>query len=718
MINQEIERRVEAYRGNPQALMQRYQQSQQLIDLLALQKLKSDKEAAARQMAMAMQPPEGGIPTIAQQREQEVTDMTRQEVAQQVGQVAQQRQQAQQNRMQNLMRGVAAAPGANIAAEPQAMAAGGIVAFQEGGSPLDPEAGLSMAERARRQMALKGSIYSPTFGMTPEEKAIYEREMAARQAGTQNPEFREVRTVQGDLWPYETSEMVPRTQADRSRIMEEQQRRADIQRVAQERAERLRNLQSNRAERAESAAQERSLRSASAAAEDTGSGPSRAQLIEDYYKPYLSREPMRVSESKPVAEERAAPDDFPRILDSDMAPVAAPAAASTAAPKPSSTVEQLLAQAGITAGGAAAAPAATGSGISGLPAKAPGGMTVGAAQQALEESRRAFSGQMSPEQQLSLFKARQTVEEFERMKDAFPRQSEEAKRQREARIAARERAMGEEFDPEKRRMDFLINYLLGGAGRTGIGSVLGGAGAAGMRTLGETAAAQRERVKEIEGMREAELQRSEIEAQNAFKTKTEVLGQTVKARTDLEKLTQDIAEKNKDRAATLMKTALEIAARSDISEAEQRGAMERLTKELGVRVSEGQLERIIKSAKIVSDAEIEEKKAIATEKTRRELDELRRLEARNKDRLVQLERIDDNERQAVEKNMQLSAALNKADSGGALTNEEAKMVNSHRERYAKMRKRVEDTYGPTGGAEVFSDAELRAEIERRQRTPK
>ena len=368
----------------------------------------------------------------------------------------------------------------------------------------------------------------------------------------------------------------------------------------------------------------------------------------------------------------------------------------------------------LTAGGAAAAPAATGSGIAALPARAPGGMTVGAAQQALEESRRAFSDQMSPEQQLSLFKARQTVEEFERMKDAFPRQSEEAKRQREARIAARERAMGEEFDPEKRRMDFLINYLLGGAGRTGIGSVLGGAGAAGMRTLGETAAAQRERVKEIEGMREAELQRSEIEAQNAFKTKTEVLGQTVKARTDLEKLTQDIAEKNKDRAATLMKTALEIAARSDISEAEQRSAMERLTKELGVRVSEGQLERIIKSAKIVSDAEIEEKKSMRDERTRRELDELRRLDARNRDRLAQLEKIDDNERQEVEKNMQLSAALNKAASGGALTNEEAKMVNSHREKYAKMRKRVEDTYGPTGGAGVFSDAELRAELERRR----
>ena len=49
-IDQEIERKVNAYRNNPQALMQRYQQNQQLIDLLALQKLKSEKDAAAKEM--------------------------------------------------------------------------------------------------------------------------------------------------------------------------------------------------------------------------------------------------------------------------------------------------------------------------------------------------------------------------------------------------------------------------------------------------------------------------------------------------------------------------------------------------------------------------------------------------------------------------------------------------------------------------------------------
>ena len=71
MIDQEIQNRMDAYRGNPQALMQRYAQSQQLIDLLALQKLKSEKEAAARQMQMGAP---GQMPTVAQQREQQVLD--------------------------------------------------------------------------------------------------------------------------------------------------------------------------------------------------------------------------------------------------------------------------------------------------------------------------------------------------------------------------------------------------------------------------------------------------------------------------------------------------------------------------------------------------------------------------------------------------------------------------------------------------------------------
>jgi len=131
MLDQEIQSRMDAYRGNPQALMQRYAQSQQLIDLLALQKLKSEKEAAARQMQMNAP---GQMPTVAQQREQQVMDMTKQEVAQRVGQVAQQQAKQQQDNLQRAAQsGIAQAPAPNMMPA-QAMASGGIVAFAEGGT--------------------------------------------------------------------------------------------------------------------------------------------------------------------------------------------------------------------------------------------------------------------------------------------------------------------------------------------------------------------------------------------------------------------------------------------------------------------------------------------------------------------------------------------------------------------------------------------------------
>ena len=67
-----VQRKKAAYQDNPQGLQQRYQQSQQLTDLLALQQLKSEKEAAARNMQMAMQQ---NPATIAKQREQEVLSL-------------------------------------------------------------------------------------------------------------------------------------------------------------------------------------------------------------------------------------------------------------------------------------------------------------------------------------------------------------------------------------------------------------------------------------------------------------------------------------------------------------------------------------------------------------------------------------------------------------------------------------------------------------------
>jgi hypothetical protein len=141
MIDQEVASRVQEFKGKPQALQQQYAASQQLIDLLALQKIKSMQESAARQMQlqMAQQQAANGeaSSTIAEQREKEVMDMTKNELAQQRGELMQQEQTEQKQAMQKLMGGIASAEGAASAMQPQAMAAGGIVAFKEGDGVKD-----------------------------------------------------------------------------------------------------------------------------------------------------------------------------------------------------------------------------------------------------------------------------------------------------------------------------------------------------------------------------------------------------------------------------------------------------------------------------------------------------------------------------------------------------------------------------------------------------
>jgi hypothetical protein len=119
-IGNQVQQRVDAYRSNPEALAMQYQQNQQLIDLLALQKLKSEKEAAARDMQMKMQGEPG---TIAEQREQQVQALTQQEVAQKL-----------MGSVPNMEQGVGSLPYPQT--PPSGIASfqeGGMVGFQEGG---------------------------------------------------------------------------------------------------------------------------------------------------------------------------------------------------------------------------------------------------------------------------------------------------------------------------------------------------------------------------------------------------------------------------------------------------------------------------------------------------------------------------------------------------------------------------------------------------------
>jgi hypothetical protein len=130
MLDQDVQSRVDAYRGNPQALQQKYSVSKDLLDLMALQKLTKEKESAARELQMAMAAQQGqGAGTIKDQLQQKALGMTKMELEKQQMELLQQKQQQQQQNMQQLAQsGIAQNPAPNMEGGP-GFASGGIIAF-------------------------------------------------------------------------------------------------------------------------------------------------------------------------------------------------------------------------------------------------------------------------------------------------------------------------------------------------------------------------------------------------------------------------------------------------------------------------------------------------------------------------------------------------------------------------------------------------------------
>jgi hypothetical protein len=198
MIDQEVNSRVAAYKGNPQALQQKYAVSQQLIDLLALQKIKSMQESAAREMQMqlAQQQAANGESnsTVAQQREKEVMDMTTQELASQRGELAQQQGVEQKQAMQQLMGGITNAQGAASAMQPQAMAAGGIVSFATGDDVKDErykrKAGESLSDFNNRVLQLELEDKKTESAKRNAERESERQRMLAERGGAAIPPSR------------------------------------------------------------------------------------------------------------------------------------------------------------------------------------------------------------------------------------------------------------------------------------------------------------------------------------------------------------------------------------------------------------------------------------------------------------------------------------------------------------------------------------------------
>ena len=132
-IFEEVQMREDIFANNPQALQQRYAQTQELVDLLSLQRVSNLQQAAKNQITAAMQTKPG---TRVEQLEQEVLSGARSEVLaelapgiQQKGQRSMQRQAMMgQQPMRQPMQGMAGIPATNM----NGMADGGIVGYAEG----------------------------------------------------------------------------------------------------------------------------------------------------------------------------------------------------------------------------------------------------------------------------------------------------------------------------------------------------------------------------------------------------------------------------------------------------------------------------------------------------------------------------------------------------------------------------------------------------------
>ena len=152
-LDAQVEQRMDAYRGNPQQLQKRYGANKELLDLLALQKLTSEKKAVAADMQLKQEQQPG---TIAQQREQEALDLTKQEMGGTLGELAANtkgtldQKQAMQTKNMNKM--------AQNASKPRPGPGAGLAGLMGGGArpPVRPPQGggvegMLMARNAARR---------------------------------------------------------------------------------------------------------------------------------------------------------------------------------------------------------------------------------------------------------------------------------------------------------------------------------------------------------------------------------------------------------------------------------------------------------------------------------------------------------------------------------------------------------------------------------------
>lgn len=555
MMNMDLSRVMDAYRGQEDKLRQRVQLSNDLLELIAYEQLTREKrQLMAAQQAKSMPP--GGLPTVKDQKEQEAFDLTKQEIAQQVGKTFQQQEAMRQQAMRQ---GVAAAPGAQNVMPQQAMAAGGIVAFDDGG-PVQaqyseaelPNAPGSEPSRSRALSAIAkmddatvtatasklvgAPIDSPTQARITLAKMFGDQSIDVGMSGALNK-------VTGMSLGASTPMLggtlragmdVPRggrpafslgynRQFDRGGIVafngeksslveeDETEDRRKPRFIPQGRSmRRLLDLASER-----QAILEQQQREAAPEAQfGVGARPPAPPPPEED----LGANVPRARETSGTAFVETLPQEVympPRARDNSAAPPKSDA-------MPSGDVRPGVITAKPSQGGIAQLPSAA---------------------QVTPDLMKMLEGTFAS----SLIAARANrdtpqLRELSAIRDQLkniqePTIPQEITRAREADQKKLEEFYRQTQDPEKQRINNLIAFLAGGAGRRGIGSVLGGAAEAGMRSQAAQEAAGLQALKDVqtgrETLRQAQLQQQQ--AQYAGQIKRAELGGTLaKAAADIE----------------------------------------------------------------------------------------------------------------------------------------------------------------------------------------
>lgn len=158
----QIERTKDAYAGNMQGLQKRANVSKELIDLLAMQDLQADLQAAKRNQMMQMQ---GNPATVKDQLQQGLMTEYRQKTARDMGMMPSegeaiaraQRAMPQGMPQQQMAQGIPSQMG------PVKLAGGGIVAFNEGGMTDDEREMQELIERLRERKANAPLFPLPEF---------------------------------------------------------------------------------------------------------------------------------------------------------------------------------------------------------------------------------------------------------------------------------------------------------------------------------------------------------------------------------------------------------------------------------------------------------------------------------------------------------------------------------------------------------------------------